>query len=569
MGVKHFFGWFRRQFADEVKPYFHTSSSSLDQMMNTLLIDLNGIFHTKASEVYRYGPHKPRESLLGHKAPPKPTLKLQIQLFSEICRTIETIVDVVKPIEKVILCIDGVAPQSKQAQQRSRRFRAALERDEEDFLRFDSNCITPGTKFLDHLSKYMDWWLKQKMTRDWSHLEVIFSSEKVPGEGEHKLITYLRKYGREDETYCVYGVDADLIMLTLGTMLPNFYLIRENMYGRGNEYYVVNIGKTREKLQERMRWHENTEEFDTTTCIYDFIFLCFATGNDFLPHIPSIEIIEGGIETMISAYQIVGSECGHLTEKRGGYIYFRPKALRKYLEYIAEKEPEMLQHKLNKKESFFPDFLMNDCSTIDASSGKQTLNFEKYLGEWSLQKFGEDTEQVCHDYLDGLHWVLNYYVYGVPTWTWMFKHHYAPFAHTLLKHIRNYRFKPFAQTTPNPPFLQLMSVLPPKSSGLLPTPLDKILTDRSLSIAQYYPEEIEIDFTGRMQEWEGIVIIPFLDVEELKRLYFSKVREVDSVELRRNMFGKNFMYRKGNTTTQLKSFYGDVDVSCVCAPIDF
>lgn len=567
MGVKHFFSWFRREFPKQVTSHIQTEGGSIDKIINTLLLDLNGIFHTCAAHVYQYGPHKRPQSLLRRNAPQPYGIRAQIQLFQEICQTIEKIVDVVKPIENVVLCIDGVAPQSKQAQQRSRRFRTAMEREDEDFQRFDSNCITPGTKFLMHLRKYIDWWLRQKVSHDWSHLKIIFSGDDVPGEGEHKLITYLRQYNGKEESCCVYGVDADLIMLSLGTMIPNFYLLRENMHNP-SEYFVVNVGETREKLIEKMMWERNLENFDERSCIYDFIFLCFASGNDFLPHIPSIEIIEGGLETMIMAYREVGSEHGHITESRGGPLYLRPKALKSFLEYIAEKEEEIMKHKLERKDSFFPDQLLMDCSILDASKGFQ-LNFNEYLEKWTAEKFGEDTRKVSHDYFEGLHWVLNYYIQGVPTWTWLFPYHYAPFARTLLKHLSSYRFVPFRKSEPNPPFLQLLTVLPPKSSGLLPAPLNTILTDKELSISKYYPEKIEIDITGRMKEWEGIALAPFVDLEELRRLYYSRIRSVEFQEIRRNMKGRNITYVQGKTETLYQSFYGNITVKCMIGTIEF
>jgi 5'-3' exonuclease len=567
MGVKHFFSWFRRQFPGQVRTYLHRRDSSIDVLVHTLLLDLNGIFHTKAAEVYQYGPNKRPSSLLG-RAPQQqpPTLKLQLKLFSEICRTIEQIVDVVRPIDKIVLCIDGVAPQSKQSQQRGRRFRAANERSEEDFARFDSNCITPGTKFLDNLSKYIDWWIKQKVSSEWSHLEVVFSGEKVPGEGEHKLITYLRKYSRQSETYCVYGVDADLIMLSLGTMLPNFFLIRENMHAN-NEYFVVDVGQSRHQLVSKMSWEANMDQFDEVSCIYDFIFLCFATGNDFLPHVPSIEIIDGGIETMISAYRAVGAECGHLTEKRAGTIFFRLGSLKKFFEYIASKENEIMEWKLNKKHSYFPDTLLESCSNIHASSGQAVLDFDRYHAEWSREKFGDRVEKVCTDYLDGLHWVINYYIMGVPTWTWLFEHHYAPFARSILKVIDGYSFKPFSKTQPHPPFMQLMSVLPPKSRALLPPVLGDVLVDKSLSIAKYYPDKIEVDLVGKQQEWEGVVIVPFMNTTELRSVYYSLIRRVAPADLRRNVVGSTLSYKNGPSRL-FSSFYGDVQVCCDTTTVD-
>ena len=92
---------------------------------------------------------------------------------------------------------------------------------------FDSNCITPGTQFMDYLSKYIDWYIKNKISTEekWQNIEIIFSTEKAPGEGEHKLINYMRYYGDPNDTFCIHGLDADLIMLALGTHLPNFLYI--------------------------------------------------------------------------------------------------------------------------------------------------------------------------------------------------------------------------------------------------------------------------------------------------------------------------------------------------------
>ena len=36
--------------------------------------------------------------------------------------------------------------------------------------------------------------------------------------------------------------------------------------------------------------------------INDFIFICYLLGNDFLPHLPSIDIKKKGIETILNAY---------------------------------------------------------------------------------------------------------------------------------------------------------------------------------------------------------------------------------------------------------------------------
>lgn len=92
------------------------------------------------------------------------------------------------------------------------------------------------------LSERLKYFLNMKITEDsnWREIDVILSGHDVPGEGEHKIMEYIR-LSRAQPSYnpntrhCLYGLDVDLILLGLLSHEPHFCVLREDVqYGPGS-----------------------------------------------------------------------------------------------------------------------------------------------------------------------------------------------------------------------------------------------------------------------------------------------------------------------------------------------
>ncbi len=85
--------------------------------------------------------------------------------------------------------------------------------EEEEFELFDTNAISPGTEFMFELNKKLKFFVEQKTATDpyYQGIKIILSGSDVPGEGEHKIMEYVRWYRAESPDYrprtrhCIYG----------------------------------------------------------------------------------------------------------------------------------------------------------------------------------------------------------------------------------------------------------------------------------------------------------------------------------------------------------------------------
>lgn len=458
MGIKHFFMWFQREFPEALL----TSTPSLDHVF----IDMNGIVHEAAQYVYKYGPYENKRLLSSSKdtAGGRPSIAT---LANEVKQRVNAIVEYLRPKKSIYLAVDGVAPMSKQNQQRQRRFKAAADVQQQQHQQtFDSNSITAGTEFMKQLCSLLQppYWVK-------SRINVQMSPESEPGEGEHKIVDKIRQSPPEtaEETFCMVGLDADLIMLSL-LLDRKIYIMR----GGGGDK-MVDISAAKRRLESML------------LSIDDFIILGCMVGNDFLPPIPSVAIKDGGLNLLLDIYRDVGRPL--VVNHR---IHIR--TLVELFTQLADYEEDVMKLRASQPDRF-PNPMWKG-------------NIDEYRKDFLAQKFNNETnpKEIVKRYLAGLQWVYRYYKFDIPSWDWFYPYHYAPHASDLAKHanrkIVEYRFR--IDTHPSSSDHQLLRVLPPASRNLL----KKELWAKHKEL----PTRYEIDLAGKHKEWEAVVIVDFIKV---------------------------------------------------------
>ena len=157
-------------------------------------------------------------------------------IIENVIQKIHYYIDIVNPTRYAFIAFDGVAPFAKMEQQRTRRYKSKYSIDIEDkFLnksnrpnKWNTSSITPGTLFMNMLSEKVSAYFDKSIQ---SSIQIIISGSNYAGEGEHKMFQHIRDNTFVDDTLYVYGLDSDLIMLSIfhcSIYCNNIYIFRES-----------------------------------------------------------------------------------------------------------------------------------------------------------------------------------------------------------------------------------------------------------------------------------------------------------------------------------------------------
>ena len=424
MGIPSYFSQIIRKYANILKNITQINNCK-EEKITHLYMDCNSIiydsYHHLSSE---YDPSNESE--------------FEKKIIYETAKRIDEYIKYIKPTDIVYVSFDGVAPLAKMEQQRKRRYKTKfmekvkLAENKSASISWDTCNITPGTDFMKILSNYMYYYFGFSEMK-YNVKQVLVSCSDKPGEGEHKLFNHVRTNDLRQSNIAVYGLDADLIMLSLLHLkyCRRIYVCREapeflkssipvDVNIGDNESYFLDINIFGDSIVSELGFNEPDEM--KYARINDYVVLCFFLGNDFLPHFVSLNIRTNGIDKLKESYvRLVAKLCGVCGVKR--------RSVLKLMLELSKCEESSLREEYKERECS-----KRMCNVLNVPLVSRGV--EKYIDPLSCgwesryykMLFARETSlsDICKNYMEGLEWVYKYYTGECIDWRWKYKYNYAP-----------------------------------------------------------------------------------------------------------------------------------------------
>jgi 5'-3' exonuclease len=468
--------------------------------VNYFYIDMNGLFHSVAQYTFCYDRHAFRTR--SH----PPTIK---EFFHNITKTVDTLCQIVQPTN-LFLAVDGVCPRAKQQQQRMRRYTGLIEnpvstpKASNEHMKsagFSPIMLSPGTPLMNDLDRFLKVYVQR---RNSMAFKTFYTSHAEAGEGEHKIVEYIRQHlaTLSTQRHVVFGLDADYFMLAMGTRCPNMYLMRDDPFD--NMIHVVSIDKVKTEVYKQMVAEKLKRKIhpDFHTTIDDFVLLSMLVGNDFLKPLAGFDDLFYTLDVALNEYTQFDKP---LTIKQN----LHHVNLREFLKKLESYQRTSIENHMGKKViEKDPAIEKSRYGLIDPSN--QTVTESVDVGLWRqayyMDRFGIDESspqgqmvirRLCQKYYEGLDWNLKYYLKGCPQWTWYYSYHFSP----VIEDVIDYKYQPvlFKKGEADPYYVQLLCILPPTHKDLVPEKYRGVMDNSELKAM--YPTKVKASYKGCVVDW--------------------------------------------------------------------
>jgi 5'-3' exonuclease len=487
MGIPYYFYYL-------TKKYKGIIIDKLPANINIYAIDFNGIIHPEAAKETEVD-------------------KLYLNLWNKIKSY-----DVNYKPNKLLICIDGVAPVAKIIQQRKRRYLSIYKNKIDKIVsKFDTNAISVGTEFMNNLDDY----IRDKITSE-NKTSYILDGSKNAGEGEHKIFNHLLEYDNK-LPIIINGLDADLIILSLISNIDNIYLMRDN----NNTITYVSIDNLKQALLDELqpKW----VNLDKTEIIESYCVMCSILGNDFIPHICTLNMKNNGLNVLINITTNAINSNGGLVSNNT----INQKCLAQIFTSIAETEDIDIIKEVSKfKEKKPCDFTLNSqeygiknkdklLDDIYNNNNKWRYYYYKSLFDINVNYDSSIISAVICNYIKGIYWTYNYYKKIELNYKWFYPYNFPPTAKDISNYLTVNEIEKITNTgTFLDPNIQLLLILPIQSNHLLNfnENLKSYTTDISKGFKHLFPKEFKIQSFLKTHLHECYPILPIINIDKITKI---------------------------------------------------
>lgn len=454
--------------------------------------------------------------------------EFEAALRREVVLYVDYLISCAGPKRGIGLAVDGVVPAAKRRQQRLRRV------ESKSMDGWDTNAITPGTKFMNDLMADLEKW-RIGHARLRPEIQWLVSPCTEPGEGEHKIMSWLRSISAEgSHSHFIYGLDADLILLTILNNvlhLPNheFKLYREEQ--KNNEAVCGTDGKEKmitfsiDALINYIIDKMPNNGRSVSAWVADYVFAMSVLGNDFVPCMMSLSLKEEGHGLLMEMLGRVWQKGGRLVGGCGWRMLFE--------EIAMEEQKRIVKSALIKKGAkpfpgeeegplkwFVEEALFH---VVPSGVGKSFLSLRDDYQDVAAIRFSglrggaaAIREHMAREYMRGIQWIYHYYMFGAEglDFDWYYPSWIAPFAVDVIA-VADKEFNVKADNTLPTPEEQLALVLPARSWRLL---AGCAVADFKEKGAEWFGEPSVYSSINKRMRWECHLNMPSPLLRDLKRV---------------------------------------------------
>lgn len=603
MGVPGFFSWLLKN-----KHKLGANKLILNQLQNKikwLMLDTNCLLHPCVANILE----KYKEGMLDIDLNKDLRIQIETHIWNKIKDCIDDMISKINP-EYLYVAIDGVAPMGKILQQRQRRYRFLFDKKikintnlstinniedcisktilksngiDEPIIPLSSIELTPGTDYMERLNKCMEKYMEELELKG---IKYIYSSYHDEGEGEHKILQYIKNNLTSSDSIVIYGLDADLLFLSLGVgsngsngsnglnnLKYNIYVMREKQVFANEEVDLNEIPDY--NYVEIKQLHILISNLNVST--EDFIVLCYLIGNDFLPGLLTIDVKKGGLDKIFKAWNNIknklklntqydknGQLTSHIVYWNNSKCYINWNILIKLIEELVWTEKYIWKNinrnndiayfnkydnldldeyeklkffKQDEKREQLKKFILGESSNTDCLEKIQfnssTEYYSYYLGIICVDIDENIIKKMVEDYVGQIEWCIGYYLNECPSWTLGYNFMIAPLISDIIK------FFPFISsnlinsdknnigfgndTRTLNPVEQLILAIPSQTYKYV---IEKNIVDKIKSnkvIGYMIPNEFSIDINKEHVLWKCQVKIPIVEYQQ----FISEIKKLN------------------------------------------